>query len=147
MRVPVFTSSAWSPAPVEALAIFCSDGRWREAFDDFCRRGLRLRRYDRYSIPGGPACIALKGSQAAREHLTFLVRAHEIERIVVVTHQGCAFYGRLLGMDPEDCLPQQEEDLRAAAEILAGWFPGIRVEAYVAKRSGSSVGFYRLETG
>ena len=34
---------------------YCSDGRWGEAFDEFCHAGLGLPRYDRFAVPGGPA--------------------------------------------------------------------------------------------
>ena len=43
---------------IHAAAIYCSDGRLNEHFDDFLQNGLNLPRYDRVALPGGPACLA-----------------------------------------------------------------------------------------
>src|SRR5947209_20629487 len=91
----------WQGERIGALALYCSDGRWGEAFDEFCHQHLRLPRYDRLAIPGGPAWIAAppEGSDqlhATRVHMDFLVRAHELERVVLITHYGCAWYGQKL---------------------------------------------------
>src|SRR5207244_457736 len=48
----------WHPARIGAMALYCSDGRWGEAFDEFCHRHLQIPRYDRLAVPGGPAWIA-----------------------------------------------------------------------------------------
>src|SRR5262249_44039617 len=86
-------SERWHPERIGALARYCSDGRWGEAFDEFCPRHLLLPRYDRWAVPGGPAWLADRtgpgARQAARGQLDFLVRAHELERIVLITHFGC----------------------------------------------------------
>src|SRR5205823_498642 len=74
----------WSPERIGALALYCSDGRWGEAFDEFCHRQLQIPRYDRWAVPGGPAWLA-EGEGAgllrpARAQLDFLVQAHQLER-------------------------------------------------------------------
>jgi hypothetical protein len=33
----------WHAERIGALAVYCSDGRWGEAFDEFCHRHLQLR--------------------------------------------------------------------------------------------------------
>ena len=43
---------------VHAAALYCADGRVGEHFDDFMQNGLKLPRYDRIALPGGPACLA-----------------------------------------------------------------------------------------
>jgi hypothetical protein len=152
MKPTAFTSRhAWNPDRIRALAVYCSDGRWGEAFDEFCHDSLGLPRYDRFAVPGGPAWLALRHVAllgpygAARDQLHFLVRAHALERIILITHYGCALYGELLGRDPDGCLPDQKEDLRTAATTLRGWFAGLQVEAYVAMREGERVSFHALE--
>ena len=45
-------------ARLAAAALHCSDGRVGAHFDDFLHNGLSLPRYDRVSLPGGPACLA-----------------------------------------------------------------------------------------
>src|SRR6185369_15489800 len=71
----------WNPERIGALALYCSDGRWGEAFDEFCHRHLQIPRYDRWAVPGGPAWVAAAQEDSAlhraiRVQLDFLVRAH-----------------------------------------------------------------------
>jgi|ERR1041385_5243602 hypothetical protein len=137
----------WNPERIHAMAIYCSDGRWGEAFDEFCQDGLRIPRYDRFAVPGGPLWLVTRDlsllipHSAARDQLQFLVNAHQLERIVVFGHFGCAYYAQLLGGDPERWIPSQHEDLRTAAKTLRNWFPGIEVEAYMAMRTGDQLWF------
>src|SRR5437762_4356401 len=94
LPVAVFTSTQrWHSDRIGALALYCSDGRWGEAFDEFCHKHLQIPRYDRWAVPGGPAWLTAQDenqhlSQAAREQLDFLVRVHELEQIVLITHYG-----------------------------------------------------------
>jgi len=140
LPLAVFTSTQrWQPERIRALALYCSDGRWGDAFDEFCHRHLQLPRYDRWAVPGGPAWLALPhgGQDAAppaRAQLDFLVRAHELSRVVLLTHFGCAVYGHRLGRPAAECLPAQVEDLRLAATTLRRWYPGMLVEGYLAMR-------------
>ena len=43
---------------IRAAAVYCSDGRFGEHFDDFLHNALELPRYDRLALPGGAACLA-----------------------------------------------------------------------------------------
>jgi len=137
----------WNPERIHAMAIYCSDGRWGQAFDEFCHEALRMPRYDRFAVPGGPLWLVMRDISltipysAARDQLQFLVKAHQLERAVLFGHYGCAYYAHILGPDPDRCLAAQEEDLRAGAKVLGGWFPGMRVEAYMAMRSGERLSF------
>ena len=138
----------WHPDRIGALALYCSDGRWGEAMDEFCHRHLQIPRYDRWALPGGPAWVAGGPADAAvRAQLDFLVQAHELEQIVLITHYGCAWYGHHLRRPPPDCLAVQGEDLRAATDTLRGWYPGLRVDAYVAMRQHDWVTFHEWDTG
>jgi hypothetical protein len=149
LPAPCFTSTElWQPERVGALVLYCSDGRWGEAFDEFCHRHLLIPRYDRWAVPGGPACLLPCDSgegfcRGAWEQLGFLVCAHELRRVVLIAHHGCAYYAELLGMDPDDCLPAQAEDLRTAAAALREWFRGIGVETYLATRRGVRLSFHQ----
>ena len=139
MKPALFTSTyAWPPERIRALAIYCSDGRWGEAFDEFCHEELKIPHYDRFAVPGGPAWLTmrdvsvLRAYDAARENLEFLVTAHGLERIVLITHYGCAFYHKMMGLDPDGTLPAQQNDLAMAASVLRVWFFNIQVEGDVA---------------
>jgi hypothetical protein len=140
----------WHPERIGALALYCSDGRWGEAFDEFCHRHLQIPRYDRLAVPGGPAWLARHADtatlvQVARDQLDFLVLVHELEQIVLITHYGCAFYGHRLNRGPAECLAAQTEDARAAAATLRGWYPEMRVDGYLAMRQGRCLSFHRLD--
>jgi hypothetical protein len=151
LREPCFTSTGeWKPERVGALVLYCSDGRCAEAFDEFCHRHLLIPRYDRWAVPGGPACL-LPGDpvegfcRGAWEQIGFLARAHALRRIVLIAHHGCAYYAELLGQGADDCLPAQVEDLRTAAAALREWFRGLGVESYLALRRGARLSFHRVD--
>lgn len=140
----------WHPERIGALALYCSDGRWGEAFDEFCHRHLRIPRYDRWAVPGGPACIAASAEdaallRAARIQLDFLVQTHDLERIVLIAHYGCAWYGHRLQRPPVECLPSQTADVQTAARTLRNWYPGLRMEAYLAMREHDRLSFHGLD--
>src|SRR5262245_11047184 len=108
---------------VHAAAIYCSDGRVGEQFDDFLQNGLRLPRYDRVALPGGPACLAdhpqaRLEAQGVVDELQFLVEVHGLKRVVLVQHEGCAFYTtRLMLKQPRLELLQRADLVRAAAFV------------------------------
>src|SRR5262245_42872684 len=151
LPIPVFTSTEpWHSERIGALALYCSDGRWGEAFDDFCHRCLQIPRYDRWAVPGGPAWLAVPdGSRdfahAARDQLDFLIRVHELQRIVLITHYGCAVYGHRLQRSPDECLSAQIDDLQSAARALRDWYSEMQIEGYLAMRRGRSLSFHELD--
>jgi hypothetical protein len=148
--MPIFTSlEVWNPERIGALALYCSDGRWGEAFDEFCHKRLDIPRYDRLAVAGGPAWLApyaggTESRNVLHEQLAFLVKAHGLERVVLIGHHGCAVYLERFHLSPDDCLPRQIEDLRLAADTLRGWFPAVRVETYLAMRRASQLSFHEL---
>jgi hypothetical protein len=147
----VFTSTErWHQDRIGALALYCSDGRWGDAFDEFCHKHLLIPRYDRWAVPGGPARLVPHGDDTevdrkVREQIDFLVKAHELERIVLITHFGCAYYGHRLQRTPPECLPAQTEDVRTASALLREWYPDLRVDAFLAMRTGNWLSFHGLE--
>src|SRR5689334_10884087 len=139
----------WHPERIGAMALYCSDGRWGEAFDEFCHRHLQIPRYDRWAVPGGPGWLAMPDDSplvhAARLQLDFLVKAHDLERIVLITHYGCAWYAHQLDRPADECLPAQTKDVQLAAAALMRWYPGLAVDAYLAMRSHEWLSFHRLD--
>jgi hypothetical protein len=152
LTIPVFTSmERWHPERIGALALYCSDGRWGEAFDEFCHKHLLIPRYDRWAVPGGPGCLVRRDDgpghcPRARAQLDFLVRAHELEQLVLITHYGCAYYGHRLERSAKECLPEQIKDVRTAATLFREWYPGMHVQAFLAMRRESCLSFHRLDT-
>jgi hypothetical protein len=146
---PVFTSrEIWNAERIGALVMYCSDGRWGEAFDDFCHHRLAIPRYDRWAVPGGPAWIVSGDSEyhrSAREQLDLLVRVHGLSRLVLITHYGCAFYGERLHREPDGCLPVQLREVVQARERLEEWYPKLTVESYAAMRRGVFLSFHPID--
>ncbi len=152
MPLTDFTSSlAWDGERIHAMAVYCSDGRWGWRLTSFANNTCELPRYDRLAVPGGPAWLVPSEnesgfSQAARQQLDFLVQVHGLERIVLITHYGCAYYGEQLKGSPEECLSAQTADLRRAAETLRDWYPEMQLESFIAMRSGSRLSFHGIRS-
>ena len=119
-----YTSSIpFEAVPLRDLVVHGSDGRVGRHVDDFLRDGLGLSNYDRMALPGGPACFA--GHPAAHvqqanvtEELRFLVEAHELERVVLITHQGCGFYRNRMKLPDDELERRQKADLQKAADAI-----------------------------
>jgi hypothetical protein len=131
---------------MHAAALYCSDGRIGEHFDDFLQNGLSLPRYDRMCLPGGPACLAghpkvQQIEQGVIDELTFLVEVHKLRRVVLIAHQGCAFYAARLELkEPRLELVQRADLVRAAAFVHR--VTGLdAIEAYYARLADGKVTF------
>jgi hypothetical protein len=135
---------------IHAAAIYCSDGRIGEHFDDFLQNGLNLPRYDRVALPGGPACLAGHPQahleeQGVVDELQFLVKFHALKRIVLIAHGGCAFYAARLELkEPRLELVQRADLVRATAFVHR--VTGLEaIEAYFARLDEKVVRFERVE--
>ena len=131
---------------MRAAAVYCSDGRVCEQYDDFLQHGLKLPWYDRVALPGGPACLA--GYSAARiaeagvlDELRFLVEAHELQRIVLIQHEDCAFYKHRLEVREQSLEQLQKADLVRAAHMVRQVVGIDGIEGYFARRTTTGVGF------
>ncbi|HEX8325663.1 MAG TPA: carbonic anhydrase [Tepidisphaeraceae bacterium] len=144
-----------SPLPynadrVHAGAIYCADGRMGEHFDDFMQNGLKLPRYDRIALPGGPACLA--GHVQARleeqgvvDELNFLIEAHRLSRIVLIQHQACAFYQNRLGVRSQSMEQLQVADLTRAAFSIRHWTKLDNIEGYFCRVTSDGVVFEKID--
>lgn len=134
---------------MHAAAVYCSDGRVGEHFDDFLKNGLSLPRYDRVALPGGPGCLA--GHTEARleqagviDELKFLTDAHAIERVILIQHESCAFYAQRIGVTPDRMTGLQRADLVRAAFQIRRVSSEIAIEAYFASPDGSGMVFEQV---
>ncbi|MCP3691204.1 MAG: hypothetical protein GY917_03325 [Planctomycetaceae bacterium] len=136
---------------IQAAAVYCSDGRFGNQFDEFMQTGLGLPRYDRLAVPGGAACIArhfstYREEEGVTEQLKFLVEVHDLERVVLIAHQGCAFYTERLRISPLQLEAQQQEDMQKAVQLVRSIGPNLRVDAFFArKRRDLTIQFETLE--
>ena len=135
---------------VYAAALYCADGRVGEHFDDFMQNGLKLPRYDRIALPGGPACLA--GHAQARleeqgvvDELKFLIEAHKLSRIVLIQHEGCAFYKSRLNVRNQSMEQLQIADLARAAFSIRHWTNLEHIEGYFCRIKPEGVVFDRVD--
>ena len=145
---PYRSQSPWNDRRPAVLVLACSDGRYEKALDGFCRESLRLEGYDRLFIPGGVQALRLEGllpkfAWSTRRWLRFLVERHLLERMILVSHEGCAWY-REMSWGPDAARADAEReraDLRASAAEILGLWPKLRVEAWHAKPDSGRVAF------
>ena len=140
------SSIGFDAARIRAAAIYCSDGRFGEQMDEFLHEGLRLPRYDRLAVPGGPACLSgalsvFWESHSAERQLDFLCHVHKLERLIMIAHEGCAFYLEWLKIKPEEFAARQMDDIKRAATRVSQSQPSLKLEAYVARRQEAQIWF------
>jgi hypothetical protein len=146
-RAGEFTSTVpYEHERIYAAAIYCSDGRLGDHVDEFLHVGLGLPRYDRVACPGGP--VGLAGRLAAycdtkgmEEQLRFLTQVHEIRKVVLIAHSGCAYYSQRLLLPAEHLEAEQKQDLRNAALAVRTMMSSVEVACYWASVEGPKVVF------
>jgi hypothetical protein len=142
------SSLPFDGARIHAASIYCSDGRVGEQIDEFLHEGLHLPRYDRLAMPGGPACYCggvWEGHSAERQ-LDFLCRVHGLERVVLIAHQGCAFYSDWLKVPEDELERRQIEDVAKAVARIRQAHPTLAIESYFLRRSETQMWFDPIET-
>ena len=149
-QIPYTSRLPYVADRIHAAALYCSDGRIGEHFDDFVHNGLQLPRYDRVALPGGPACLA--GYAEARleeagvlDEIKFLIEAHGLTRVVLIQHENCAFYTSRLQVRPQSIEQLQKADLCRAAYSLRHWTQIENIEGYYLRRTTDGVVFETVE--
>ena len=141
------TAARFEAERIRAAAVYCSDGRFGNPFDEFMHTALQLPRYDRLAVPGGAACLArhfatYREEEGVSEQLRFLVEVHGLQRVVLIAHEDCAFYTRRLQISPLQLESQQRDDLHAAVQRVRSIGPHLLVEAFFAcKRPDRTIRF------
>ncbi len=135
---------------IRAAAIYCSDGRVGEQFDDFLQQGLGLPRYDRVALPGGPACLAGHPQahleeQGVVDELHFLVEVHGLKRVVLIAHESCAFYSSRLDLKDRRLELVQRADLVRAAAVVRRVTGIDTVEGFFARLVNGRIRFEGVE--
>jgi hypothetical protein len=123
---------------IRAAAVYCSDGRLGDQFDELMHMGLKLPRYDRLAVPGGAACLAshfsaYREEEGVVEQLRFLVHVHGLERVVLIAHEGCAFYTERLHVSPLQLESQQYDDIKKAMRRVRSIQPSLFIQAFFAR--------------
>jgi len=135
----------------DALAVYCSDGRFTDAVEELLH-SIGHPRLDTMTLPGGPALFELTtadfaGLEATRTAASFLVKGHGIEHVVLLAHEGCGYYrSRNPGLEAEDIIQKQLADLRSAGRWFHGAMPQVDVRLYIARiNKAGRVAFHVVE--
>ncbi len=149
VAVPYRSTLPYEAERVGAAAVYCSDGRLGAQFDDFLHNALQLPRYDRLAVPGGAACLAghfdtWREEEAAINQLRFLIECHGLRRVLLIAHEGCAFYTERLRVSRLGLLERQREDLAKAVQKVRELRRDLEVEAYFARLDGGAVTFEHI---
>ena len=133
----------------DTLMIRCSDHRLAHACEQFLEEVLKVSDYDMLVVPGGPQFLSAldylpKFNWAGRRWMRFLVDAHEVKRVILISHEDCGWYRHLHG-GHEEHDARQQDDLRRAAAHLMDIFPGLHAEAYFASLSDGKVRITKVE--
>lgn len=151
MAEPSYTSQApLAEHESTVLVICCSSHVFLPSTQEFVEKGLELEpgRYDLLAVPGGPQFLLLteylpKFAWVGHRWVKFLVERHQLKRVIVISHEDCAWYSE------ERFVPQflqkfgvgrslkerQREDLREIIQALRALGLPISVEAYYAEKS------------
>ncbi|MHC4398173.1 MAG: carbonic anhydrase [Planctomycetota bacterium] len=125
---------------IRAAAVYCSDGRFGDQFDELMHSALELPRYDRLAVPGGAACLAshfstYREEEGVAEQLRFLVHVHGLDRVVLIAHENCAFYTERLQVSALQLESQQREDMKKAVRRVRSIGPSLRIDAFFARKN------------
>ena len=146
----ITTKGPFEASYPDALAVYCSDGRFTAAVDELLAH-LGHPRLDTLTIPGGPGLLNHKTSgysdcDTFSRSAEFLIREHTITTVVLLAHAGCGFYGRKFpDLSADQIRTRQLDDLRLAERELLATHPRLRVEAFIAVPSGDHVRFDPVE--
>ncbi len=140
-------TTPYQPSHPDALAVYCSDGRFTDAVEELLH-SLGHPRLDTLTMPGGPALFnawlaGVSESMTVSASARFLIEAHAIRRVILIAHEGCGFYKKhLSSRTPAEVRAHQEDDLRYAENALR--LTGVSVSLYLAVVDGGRVRFDRV---
>jgi len=117
---------------MNALVIGCSDGRVAASLAAL-QEELGVPDAHRLFVPGGALPFTRPGNErkVALDCVRGLIEAHDIRTVLLVSHQECSAYERVLGglgFDQQELL---ERDLHRVKTLLETTFAGIDVHCYV----------------
>jgi hypothetical protein len=144
------TKGAYAESHPDALAVYCSDGRFTDAVEELVH-SLGFPRLDTLTIPGGPALLELtSGTMAAietvRSAVAFLVEGHDLAHAVLIAHAGCGYYRTRFSYDsPEAVVRRQLTDLNGAERWLRSARSALRVSKFYARVEDGHVVFDAVE--
>jgi len=108
-----------------SLIVTCIDFRIQSFVEDWARKNLGEKQYDRVGWAGGVLKI-----EEIMGQIDISVRLHGIKKVVLMNHEDCGAYGETGTQD------KHRQDLLAAAEKIKTKYPNLSTETYFVKLSG-----------
>ena len=142
----ITSEAPFDPSHPNALAVYCSDGRFTLAVEELLH-GFGYERLDTLTIPGGPGLFdmsisSLTDVDMVRKAARFLIVGHHIEHITLLAHEGCGYYKAQLSHESKENIEvRQLADMRNAALWLRACHPGIEVRSFFARTAAGHVVF------
>lgn len=117
---------------MEHLVIACSDGRLIEPLARL-RVSLGIEAAERLLVPGGPLVFVRPGMErrVALGCITTQIESSGVRKVILVSHQDCRAYERVLGglgFDQQEILVR---DLRRVRALIENAFPALDVSCYL----------------
>jgi hypothetical protein len=123
------------------LAVFCSDERFVDASLSFLKNTLNLKKFDLIVTAGGPAFINAD-VPALMGNLSLLKEEHKLSAVVLISHEDCKYYvKKYASADSGEIIKCQQKDLQDAKQKVLKLYPGLKVEIYFARITGSKIIF------
>ncbi len=102
-----------------------------------------MERCDLLVVAGGPAFIP-QSEPPLIERLDLLIKAHKIDRVVLIAHDDCGYYKhRYPKLAPDKIRQQQRDDLLVALSALKQ--RGIKAQAFFAFVDSGEVVFEEVK--
>lgn len=134
----------------DALVIHCSDSRFQDAFHNFLREELSLKRPAIIVLPGSTASFGVqvffpKRWYALRNQIELMAELNDFSRVIIINHDDCLGYAsvaKFLGGLANISTSQHKHIKGMAGYILREYLPNAQVELYQAKlvQDGESKG-------
>lgn len=146
MSGPITSRTPYEPSHPDALAVYCSDGRFTNAVAELLKT-LGYDRLDTMTIPGGPALLdtgtaSLMDVDVLRRGARLLIVAHEIKHVTLLAHEGCGYYKSQLSHEPPERIKERQlVDLKNAEAWVRAMHPGVGVAKFFARPGGGHVVF------
>ena len=88
--------------------------------------------------------MTFQEARALEDSLRFLMRVHDLRTVVLIAHEGCAYYRERLGVPDSALLAEQRQDLEKAGRAVRRFQDALRVDSFLARRSGVRIRFEPL---
>ena len=125
----------------DSLVIHCSDPRFQDAFYEFTRKELGLKRPALITVPGCTASFGVQVFMPKRWHalrgwIELMAEYNKFQRVVIINHDDCRGYSsiaKFLGGLANISTSQRKHLHDMARYIVKEYLPTARLELYQAR--------------